>query len=469
MGEGNKTSIRIVGLVAVLGLVATACGARLTDEQRQAGIGSLAGGTATGPGSDLGDPGSDLGDPGSDLGDPGSDLGSGTDLGGPAGGAQDAGPLTASDVGVTPTKITIATIADISGVQPGLFKSAHQAMQALAAMVNAEGGILGRELEVMYLDSKVDAGATRNAVLEACDKAFALVGNMSAFENGGAKAVDDCGIPDMSAITVTPERHNADMAYPIFPNGGGAFIQASARMMKEQHPDTIEKAAQLWLNTSTTRTNASNKRNAYEDVGFDFVYTAETQVVEANYSPFVQKMKDAGVEFVTMLSDFQSIVRLLKAMDKQSFRPEVMEWDSVVYSPKFLEEAQGTAEGSLVYLNSAMVEEIDQNPEMQLYAQWLSRVAPGVQPDYFGLYAWSAGRLFVELALTIGADLTRDALIGELKKVTSWDGNGLHAPHNVGGKVPSKCIMYVRVENDRFVRHFPAKGFACNKGGLYFN
>jgi hypothetical protein len=117
-------------------------------------------------------------------------------------------------------------------------------------------------------------------------------------------------------------------------------------------------------------------------------------------------------------------------------------------------------------LNTAITEEAGSNPEMQLYIQWLTRVAPGSKPDFFGFYAWSAGRLFQKVATTVGHKLTRPAFLAEVKKIHSWDGNGLHVAHDIGNKLMSKCFMYLEIRSSRFVRKDPARGFECNKGGI---
>jgi ABC-type branched-subunit amino acid transport system substrate-binding protein len=333
-------------------------------------------------------------------------------------------------------------------------------------MVNSEGGIYGRQLELLLLDSKTDAGANRTAVLDACDRAFALVGSMSAFDNGGAQAVDDCGpdgIPDISAITTTGDRIFNQDTYPAYPNRPDLFIVGSGDYMAKRFPSAIKNAARLYLNSATTRSNSNAKAEAYEkSAGFNFIYRAETGVVESNYTPYVQKMEDAGVEFVTMLSDYQSIARLAKAMRSQQYTPEVMEWDSVIYSQKFLDEAEGAAEGSWFYLNTAMFEESQKYPELQLYQAWLARVAPGVPPDYFGLYAWSAGRLFVDLAKKVGPQITRVKLFDALKAEHSWDGFGLHASHDIGRKRASSCTMFARIQSNQFVRAYPKSGYNCS-------
>jgi ABC-type branched-subunit amino acid transport system substrate-binding protein len=207
-----------------------------------------------------------------------------------------------------------------------------------------------------------------------------------------------------------------------------------------------------------------------EKVGFEFPFRQPVQVVESNYTPYVLQMKQQGIKYVTMVSDYQSIVRLTKAMRQQGWYPDVMDWDSVVYSPKFLQQAEGSAENSLFFTNTALFEEASSNPEMQLYVQWLQRVAPGAQPDYFGLYSWSAGRLFAKVAEAVGPKLTRKAFLAELQKVHAWGGNGLHAEHDVGGKRASGCLMYGQVKGAKFVRLEPSgKGWFCDRGALVKN
>jgi hypothetical protein len=163
-----------------------------------------------------------------------------------------------------------------------------------------------------------------------------------------------------------------------------------------------------------------------------------------------------------MVSDFQNIQRLQKSMRQQNYVPKVRDWDSVAYDQDYLKEA-AAVEGSFIFLNTALIEEGGE--EMNLYKSWLQRGAPGAVPDYFGLYAWSAFRLFQKLAIQIGPDLTREKMLAALKGTKEWNGNGLHGPHQTGAKLPTVCNVYVQVKGGKFVRMAPASGFDCS-GGL---
>jgi ABC-type branched-subunit amino acid transport system substrate-binding protein len=461
-------------LLAVLALVSTACGSRLNKEERASAIAALGGGGGGGATTGATTTGT-TGTTGTTSGTTtGGTEGSTTTTGGgggePAaaagGGAAACAKATkATDTGVTANKITIATLADISGLQPGLFQSAHDAAAAASAYINSTGGICGRQVDPLLLDSKLSSGENRAAMLEACSKAFAVVGSMSAFDDGSAKPGQDCGIPDMTAITTNKAKYDATNVYPIYPNGGPSTSTASARYIAKRYPDVIKKAGILWLNQAVTKANAVNRKKVWESVGFKFIYEREAQQLEANYTSFVSDMERLGVQYVTMVSDYQNIVRLQKAMKQQGYIPKVRDWDSVAYDKDYLAEPD-PVEGSFVFINTGMIEEAASNPEMKLYTEWLQRVSPGAVPDFFGIYAWSGYRLFQKLASEIGPELTRKKLFAALKATKEWGDNGLTGPHQIGAKLPTTCNLYVQVKGGKFTRMEPASGFDC--GGTLF-
>jgi hypothetical protein len=97
---------------------------------------------------------------------------------------------------------------------------------------------------------------------------------------------------------------------------------------------------------------------------------------------------------------------------------------------------------------------------MKLYTEWLQQVAPGAVPSYFGLYAWSAARLFTEQALALGSDLTRANLVRRVRAVSLWTDHGLHAPQPVGPKKNSSCWRFLQAHNGRWVPI--GSGYLCH-------
>jgi hypothetical protein len=258
--------------------------------------------------------------------------------------------------------------------------------------------------------------------------------------------------------------------------GPNHFNTSWGLQIKQRYPDAIKKSAFITLNAGVSVQNGNQRIKALTAMGYNFVYTTQVQVVESNYSPYVQAMQQKGVEFIDMLADYQSIVRLQKAMAQAGWFPQVRVWDSVAYSKNYLSLGGGAVNtqppgcndviknvpcSAYVFLNTALFEEASSNPELQLYETWLQRVAPGAVPDYFGEYAWSAGRLFQKAATTVGARLTRKALFSALQNVHSWNDFGMHIAHDIGARLEGNCTLYTEIKNSQFVRAFPASGWTC--------
>ena len=101
------------------------------------------------------------------------------------------------------------------------------------------------------------------------------------------------------------------------------------------------------------------------------------------------------------------------------------------------------------------------NPELQAYEKWLQVVAPGSAPTYFGMYAWSAAALFVQLANQVGPNLTRAAMLQAVAGVHGYSCNGLCSPQDVGGKHTSPCALFIQLQGGTWKRLSPASGWTC--------
>src|ERR1700748_3597772 len=65
--------------------------------------------------------------------------------------------LQSTDVGVTPTTITIEMMADIGASSiPGMADGSVAAVQGWAKLLNSEGGLACRQVKVRVFDSKID-------------------------------------------------------------------------------------------------------------------------------------------------------------------------------------------------------------------------------------------------------------------------------------------------------------------------
>ena len=412
------------------------------------------------------DPGTDSGSTasGGGSGSTSSDRGSGStdSAGGSATGAPDgggspeensaAGDGIAGDcdgfkntTGITDSKITIANVADISGPVPGLFESARQGTQAFVSYYNSTEKLCGRSLELLTLDSRADAGADQQAYATACDKTFAAVGSVSSFDAGGAATAQKCGLPDIRGATVTPERQGCSTCFAAYTVTTNSISDTIPKFWLKTEPEASQRVGMFYVNVAAAKVNAEAFTKAYIKAGMKVPVLQPIDTGEFNYATYAQQMKDNDIQFVQYFGPYQFAIKLQQAMKQQSFTPKVYFEDPTIYDANYIKQAGDVSKGVYVFTANELFDNTSIR-EMALYRSWLEQVAPGAIPNYYGLYAWSAARLFVQEATALGGDLTRASLVANLKQVKDWTGNGLHAPMAVGAKTTSPCIKIIQYD-----------------------
>ncbi len=96
--------------------------------------------------------------------------------GGSSGGGSKGGGLTASDVGITPTTITIGSHQPLTGIAAPGYSEIAPAANAYFSYVNAHGGIFGRKIVYKYLNDQYNPTITSTVVHQLIlqDKVFAI-------------------------------------------------------------------------------------------------------------------------------------------------------------------------------------------------------------------------------------------------------------------------------------------------------
>ena len=487
-GRGSRNGA--VVLLAITALLVSACGSRLSGSSLAAAeSGGSGGSTGSGGASGSGASGSGTagtagatgtagsaakgtsGSSGGTAGSAGTSSGGGSSGGGSTAGtaAPAGGNGGATDVGVTANSITVGNITSISGVAPGLTQSAQQATQAWAAYENSQGGIYGRQIKVQTADDGNDSGQNFAAVSQDCTSDFAMVGNASGFDGGGATAVAKCGIPDMAAEVSTTSAGNVPQIFGASPGNAHYWPLGPANYLKSKYPVAVKNAAMVYLNIPAPADQASREMKAYTSVGFNYTYVVSATATQTSYAPIVLNMQNKKVQYVTEYSDTSSAARLLQAMQQQNFTPQVVDWFGEEYTPDFINQTQPGSNGDLLLMATSAYEEAGSNPGMQLYLQWLNRVAPGAKHDIFGIFAWSAGLAFAQAAKAAGPHLTRAGLLAQLAQIHNWTGGGVQPPSDIGNHVPSACFSYFTMQGSSFNRTYPAAANTsdCTSGGLF--
>lgn len=469
-------------VLALLALVAAACGGRLSEAEIQAELGADArggpgsassdqsstdadtiGGGADGPGTVGGDDGTatdavdgDTSDSGRGIDSPDGGVVTSTTAAGGNGGA--------TDVGVTETEIVVGNVATLGGPVPGLFRGALVGVQARLALANSQGGVHGRQFRVVSADDNFDAGQHRAKVRELKDDVFAFVGTFSLFDGAAAPEIESSGVVDIGRALL-PERQALPTHYSPFPFEVG-WPTTGCKFLKERFgAGPIKKMAIFWGNADAARNNADWQRKACEQEGFRFIYEREFQPTESNFTGDVIQMRNRGVQGFFVVFDVTGISRFMKSLHQQGFDPPIKYPSPAAYDSDFVRLAGAAAlEGTIIGQGSALYLGTDAGsvPEIATFNEWMQRIDPGQKIDIFGLYGWLSASLFLEAVEQAGPEATREGVLEFLSTVTAWDNAGITAPIDVAGKKNNICEMYLEIRGGEIHRLAPAEGFICD-------
>jgi ABC-type branched-subunit amino acid transport system substrate-binding protein len=405
----------------------------------------------------------------------------------PGAGAQGGGDerLEATDIGVTKDEIRLTLIADVdSPFAPGLFQGSVDAMEGWAEWMNDNGGLAGREVVVDFIDTKTSPDETRNAIIEACENSFALVGTTAIFVNN----VDDMagctdkagvatGLPDFPVVTTEPTHQCAATSFAIIPPTlDCATIDETPQTYRASVGATryylkrFGKLTGVYVYPSDLKAAKNSQLPTFEgsmELGIDdeATYDISALAPQGAYTPVVQTIKDSGATYARNGADYRGTVLLRKEAAIQG-ADGVEVWDCSIqcYTDAFLEQGGAAVEGQFMYLYYLPFEETGTNKMLADYVKYTGRD----KIDGLGVEAWAAGVFFKDVVeKAIGGDdnaLTRAAVLEAAPTINQFTAEGMFATTDVGDRVPTDCFVLIQVQDGKFKRVFPKKKgtFSCN-------
>ena len=399
-------------------------------------------------------------------------------------GAADEKP-TATEIGVSPTELRIAVIADVdTPLAPGASAGARDALQGFAKYINAQGGLAGRKVVVDFIDSKLNGDETRNAIIEACQNDFAIVGTGALFMNNvddlvscPDKAGAATGLPDVPVVTLWEAQQASPVSVPItapskvFSDPSGETYQARVgrfrwylqNVSKDLHGVFLVGADLEALKTASMPIWLGAQKVGVKSDGVYDIHGADGQ---DKYLPIATAIKADGSTIVSSAVNDTSQAYMLKEASVQGVNT-VKVWDctSACYSKRFLETAGAKADGQYVDMPFVPVEEAKYSPAVRAYVK---SVGGGVI-DGNGEQAWAAALFFrdaVNAAVKQGGvnALTRANWLTAAKGIHSFNADGMLATSDIPAKKATPCTSLFQVKGGKFTRVFPKKpaSFDCS-------
>jgi len=351
----------------------------------------------------------------------------------------------ATDKYVTDTSIDVGTMAD-PGAQasPGLDQELFDTAAAFVKWCNAAGGILGRKLTLHLHDAKLFEVPAR--MLDACSQDFALVGDGTAFDNGGVAPRVACGLPELPAYDNSPEATNAPLVVQATPTPTSQAPVYLYLGVQHMFPGTTR----IGFITGTLA-GILVTRDRYKEAagiaGMTTVYNETYPVTGVdNWRPYVQKMKDNGAQVVMLTGDSLALVGMEKSMKDLNWYPKAIVESVNMYDQRVIKEGGDAIQNTWVSSSFYPFERAKDNPATQQYLDTMAKYNPGGKVAALGVNAMSSWLLFATAARNCGSDLTRSCLLSKAAADAAWTGGGLGAPVNtsVTNRQTSQCDLALK-------------------------
>jgi len=384
------------------------------------------------------------------------------------------GPLQATEVGITPTEIRVAIVADVDVPgRPGLFQDSVDGLRAWASHVNERGGLAGRTVTVEFHDSRLSPDEFRNATLKACQNALAMVGT-TAVADGNVAELARCGIPEIRQLAVARAHREVATSFGIVDSRPGAVMLGPARWYLREFGQR-DCCIGLWLAPGDVPDVLAFYRDLYEgqlSLGYRQGRFVTTSARDANFTPYIQAIRSTGANYVWTGSDYNIVVRLRQEARVQGV-DSVLVWDCALqcYDPDFLRTGGADVEGHYVQVFMHPFEEADRYPAVKAYLDALRRVNPVAEPNAFSAGTWMAGQLFADAVERTVAEhgrngLTRARLLDALRGIHDFDADGMTGPIDIGRQLPPQCFAVVQVRGGAFTRVHPDAGLDCDPANV---
>jgi branched-chain amino acid transport system substrate-binding protein len=225
--------------------------------------------------------------------------------------------------------IVIGTSLPLTGEfsQPG--QAAEQGYEVWKEMVNAEGGLLDRDVEIIVKDDASNQNtivSDYNALISR-DKVDLLLGTFSSLLNLPASSVAErAGMLYVEPAGGSPEIFSRGYQFLFFAQQSTAdrqglvFADWVANLPEGERPET---AAYPTLDDPFAQPVVDGVKAILEDAGIETVYEETYAIDTKNFDTIVNAMKNADPDLVVHGAQFEDGIGLTRSMLKADFTPDM--------------------------------------------------------------------------------------------------------------------------------------------------
>jgi ABC-type branched-subunit amino acid transport system substrate-binding protein len=391
-----------------------------------------------------------------------------------AGGSSGGGGLTASDHGVTDTTITVAfLLADLGSLSqlgfgvPGFnVKDQEAYIQIFLDNINAQGGVLGRQIVPVYVSyDPTNQQTSQAACLSATQdhEIFAAIDSGGGLNEQGSRCFTEQNHTPLIALGsfgTPPSLYEQSGGYLFTVNASGlrslanmAYLLDSRGLLKGKHIGIIDRDF-----PGTVQTVTDGMVAVLEQYGYKVTYRVDLSMDDGTAASQVpvaaQQMRANGVDAIMLFSDFIIGTEFVQAADRAAYRPLYFTSD---FGPMTNDIAVGAMPSSFqaVGVTTARTGEWRvglPEPAVDAACREIYTRATGTEPQrsdnaYGGMdSACGLVDLLVRGATGAGPELTRAGYVDSLQRIGRIEyplyGGYSYGPGKTDGADPIRTLVY---------------------------
>lgn len=328
--------------------------------------------------------------------------------------------------------ISLPLTGDFS--QPG--GEAQKGYNAWVANINASGGLLGRQVELVVLD---DASSQEQVVTDynnliSQEKVDLLLGTFSSLLNFPASTVaENNKMVLVAPAGGSPKIFDASPTYYFFaqqataPDQANPFVNMVAALPADQKPKT---AAYVTQDDPFAAPVIESMQAQLEAMGIETVYSEVYPPETTNMQPFASKIASAKPDLIAQGAVFEDGVGLVKSLVQVGYSPNILYQTSAPSNGAQYTDGIGTGNEEGVFYSVSWSEKANTPGNADFLAEYAAQNGEGV-PAEDAADAYAAAEVLAA-AVTATGGLDNVALKDWLHANTvtsilgglSWDANG---------------------------------------------
>ncbi|TCV72204.1 amino acid/amide ABC transporter substrate-binding protein (HAAT family) [Neorhizobium sp. R1-B] len=245
--------------------------------------------------------------------------------------------------------VKIGTVAELSGPGAPAGTNWRDGIKIAVEEINAEGGILGKKIELSEYDTQTDPQVSRALVQKAIDAgAYAILGTIySGSTMVNMLVAQQNSIPQFvgSEAPGIVEKGNPF----VFRTSSGA--QKGVPALTTYFKDTLKakKVAVAWVNNEFGKGGRNVFVEEMKKAGIEVVADVPSEQAQTDYAADIAKLKQANPDAVFVYMNQEESARFLIEAKKQSLAMPLV-GEVTLTEAKVIELAGGAAEGAIAHV-----------------------------------------------------------------------------------------------------------------------